>query len=186
MRFARLPPLPLLPAFFWLPLFIFMAFRRHFGFLFNSQKYQNLENLKEPNIPKSRKSQYIENLKDPNKDLVVVLYVFNLDVVCAPFFYLFIYIYTKSEKGEHLCTTDILFFCYYGKLLKFSIYRNSQYTKILIYKNSQYTKILNIPQFWNSEILKFSIYQNSQYTTILKFWNSEILNIPKIWNDQNS
>ena len=123
MRFARLPPLPLLPAFFWLPLFFFMPFRRRFGFLSNSPTYHNLENLKEPNIPKSRKSQYIENLKepnipksrksqylenlkepnipksrksqyienlkDPNKDLVVVLYVFNL-IWDGPRFHAFI------------------------------------------------------------------------------------------------
>ena len=73
----------MLPLFFWLP------FRRRFGFLFNSQKYQNLENLKEHDIPKSRKSQYIENLKDPNKDLVVVLYVFNL-IWGGPRFHAFI------------------------------------------------------------------------------------------------
>jgi len=160
-RFFLLRP----PLFFSIELFYCQnSYIQKFSICQNSQ---NLEILNIQKFSKSRNSQYTKISKTPIKDLVVVLYVFNLDVVCPPFFYLFIYIYTKSEKGGQMESRYIAFFA-----------------ALANYWNSQYTEILNIQKFSKSrnsqivKLLKFSIYRNSQ--------NLEILNIPKIWDYQKN
>ena len=104
MRFARRRCRDMPAAFFFWPAFIF------FDRIILLPKFVYTEILNMPKFSKSTNSQYTKISKTPIKDLVVVLYVFNLDVVCAPFFYLFIYIYTKSEKGEPMESRYIAFF----------------------------------------------------------------------------
>ena len=123
-RFFLLRP----PLFFSIELFYCQnSYIQKFSICQNSQ---NLEILNIQKFSKSRNSQYTKISKTPIK-IWSWFFMYLILTWCVPLFSTYLYIYILSQKKGDRWNPDILLFCCFGKLLKFSIYRNSQYTEIL-------------------------------------------------------